>query len=184
MRNMILLFDLTPDQKNLLDSPMRLHKWVQSHFILKDKVKHDILFTLKVICSCWLQEKGDTYLADHGDKHNLFKYSFVRHPYKRWAKPSVNAFCYPQLNFLFVQVSHSLWRRGAPWPRLQFHILRPDDEVWWHILCKVCGLCPSGCWEPKLLFSILRVSNQWKLQVCEHKIIHVCLSTSHDIIFF
>ena len=49
-----------------------------SHFILKDKVKHDIFFTLKAICSCWLQEKGDTYLADHGDKHNLLKYSFVK----------------------------------------------------------------------------------------------------------
>ena len=38
MRNLMLLFNLTPNQKMLIDTPRRLHGWVQSHLVLKNEV--------------------------------------------------------------------------------------------------------------------------------------------------
>ena len=80
MRNILLL---TPEQKKVIETPMMLHEWVQSHLVLKNKVKHDTMVELKTIIISHSQEKGELYLADSGEKHNLFKYSFVRHPYER-----------------------------------------------------------------------------------------------------
>ena len=41
MRNLMLLFNLTPNQKKLIDTPRRLHGWVQSHLVLKNEVYRD-----------------------------------------------------------------------------------------------------------------------------------------------
>ena len=41
MRNLMLLFNLTPNQKKLIDTPRRLHGWVQSHLVLKNEVHYE-----------------------------------------------------------------------------------------------------------------------------------------------